>query len=206
MARFIVIQAILSSLIAWLKMVIRKLLNSLARAIYIYCLPKTNNSLTALRVEVPICLLPGAVAPCKEFPHSAGIDVFAYSPDGNPIRINTGKQMVSLGFSCAIPFGWRMFVMGRSGLTLKGMLGFRLPDCSAGTEERFPDADVKLGLADAGYRGIVNAIVVNRGEPFYILHGSPMGQCVISRDPDVCLPTVDVLPPSEERGEQGFNS
>ena len=95
---------------------------------------------------------------------SAGMDVRAAVPEGEPLTLQPGERaMVPTGLSFAIPEGFEIQVRPRSGLAAKnGVTCLNTP-----------------GTIDSDYRGEVKVILINLGqEPFPIRRGERIAQLV----------------------------
>ena len=140
-------------------------------------------------IELPIRRLrPDAVLPERAYTGDAGLDLAACE------RVELGpgaRAVVATGLSVAIPDGYAGFVQPRSGLAARnGITIVNTP-----------------GLVDSGYRGELRVILLNTdpAEAFVVEHGMRIAQLVIVPVPELELPEVDELPPSE-RGVRGFGS
>ena len=100
------------------------------------------------------------------------------------------RALVPTGIALAIPPGFAGFVLPRSGLALRhGVTLLNAP-----------------GLIDAGYRGEVQALLINHGEaPVTLERGDRIAQLVVQRVERVALTPVTSLTPSA-RGVGGFGS
>lgn len=146
---------------------------------------------TSPRIRLKM-LRQGAHAPARASSGAAGYDLRA--PDDATFVIPPGgRRLVKMGFALSLPVGWLMWVVPRSGLSLK-------LDVGVGNSP---------GLVDSDYRGEVGVIVVNRGtEPFEIQAGDRVAQVVFQKHES---PEFDVLSDEEEldeteRGVGGFGS
>ena len=122
---------------------------------------------------------------------SAGMDIRAAVPEGEPLTLAPGERaMVPTGFCFGIPEGFEVQVRPRSGLAAKhGITCLNTP-----------------GTIDSDYRGEVKVILINHGDsPFHIRRGMKIAQMVIARCEQAVLFEVDELSESE-RGEGGFGS
>lgn len=152
-------------------------------------------------IDIKILLHEGGIMPVRAHGDDACYDLFL----PKKTKLELGRQQIPLGFSVQIPDGYCAYIRSRSGNMSKGLenvLG-----------ERF-DAEVKTGIVDAGYRGIVGCIVQNNVLPHEGLKtelnttlsaGYKIGQMAILPVPKVRLLEVDALDDSE-RGEGGFGS
>lgn len=144
----------------------------------------------------------GAKVPTKEFPNSAGYDIC------NPmdVQVPAGRSAVKLGFCIEMLPGIGMFSLSRSGIGLKGILGYASREAMlAGDKPRRFECNVKIGLADADFRGECSAIMHNHDRSFFLPEGANLCQVVFLPVLDAEFSLVDELSPSD-RGEQGFHS
>jgi dUTP pyrophosphatase len=120
---------------------------------------------------------------------SAGFDL-RVCLDRDPITIWPGEaRLLPLGFKCAVPPGWALLLLPRSGLGHKGLVLGNL-----------------IGLIDPDYRGEVMVSVWNRTEqPININRGDRIAQGLLVPYAHPVWQVVDSLPETE-RGEGGFNS
>jgi dUTP pyrophosphatase len=148
-------------------------------------------------INIPIAWLPhgkGLAAPAYQTPHSAGMDLFAALPEGEPMVLQPLDRVACpCGFVIALPVGFEAQIRPRSGLAFKQ--GLSVPNAP--------------GTIDADYRGEVKVLLVNLGrEPITITRGMRIAQMVIARHEtaawQVCA-DPEHLPPSE-RGTGGFGS
>lgn len=99
-----------------------------------------------------------------------------------------------------------MFSLSRSGIAFKGILGYASREAMlAGDKPRRFECNVKIGLADADFRGECSAIIHNHDRSFFLPEGADLCQVVFLPVLDADFDLVDELSPSA-RGEQGFNS
>jgi dUTP pyrophosphatase len=122
---------------------------------------------------------------------SAGMDVRAAVPEGEPLTLKPGERaMVPTGLSFGIPEGYEIQVRPRSGLAAKnGVTCLNTP-----------------GTIDSDYRGEVKVILINLGqEPFVIARGERIAQLVLA---PVTRAAWDVSESLDEtaRGAGGFGS
>lgn len=126
--------------------------------------------------------------PCYAKPGDAGLDLRS----AIDAVIEPGERcLVPCGIKVAIPEGHAGLVMPRSGLAAKrGITIVNAP-----------------GLIDSGYRGEVQAILLNtdKMESFSIAKGDRIAQLVIIQVPEVEVAVVDQLDITS-RGENGFGS
>jgi len=145
-----------------------------------------------VKLEVaPLPHFEGLALPTYETALSAGMDVRAAVPEGEPINLKPGERCLApTGLTVALPAGYEMQVRPRSGLALKhGITCLNTP-----------------GTIDADYRGEVKIILINLGqEPFVINRGERIAQLVIAPVTQGIWERVEVLPESA-RGAGGFGS
>lgn len=145
-------------------------------------------------VTVQVCPLPhfaGLQLPAYETTGSAGMDVRAAVPEGEPITLAPGaRAMVPTGLSVAIPEGYEIQVRPRSGLAAKhGLTCLNTP-----------------GTIDSDYRGEIKVILINLGaEPFTIQRGERIAQLVLAPVTRLAWDEVGVLGETA-RGAGGFGS
>jgi dUTP pyrophosphatase len=146
--------------------------------------------------EVNVAVLPlphfeGLQLPAYETAGSAGMDVRAAVPEGEPMILAPGERaMVPTGLSVAIPQGYEIQVRPRSGLAAKhGLTCLNTP-----------------GTIDSDYRGEIKVILVNLGqEAFTIQRGERIAQLVLAPVTRLAWLAVDSLDETE-RGAGGFGS
>ena len=115
---------------------------------------------------------------------SAAYDLKSYENEVVPAH---GIALIPLNLKMAIPPGYFMLLLSRSGLATKGIT-------------------VLAGVIDSDYRGPVCAIVANStDENFIIRKGQRCCQGVILRTEEAIFEGVDELP-STVRGDKGFGS
>lgn len=145
-------------------------------------------------VTVSVCPLPhfeGLGLPAYETSGSAGMDVRAAVPEGEPMVLAPGaRAMVPTGLSVAIPEGYEIQVRPRSGLAAKhGLTCLNTP-----------------GTIDSDYRGEIKVILINLGtEPFPIARGERIAQLVLAPVTQLGWAEVDSLDETL-RGTGGFGS
>ncbi|MEE2879172.1 MAG: dUTP diphosphatase [Pseudomonadota bacterium] len=145
-------------------------------------------------VTVSVKSLPhfdGLALPAYETAGSAGMDLRAAVPEGEPLVLNPGERaMVPTGLSVAIPEGYEIQMRPRSGLAAKhGVTCLNTP-----------------GTIDSDYRGELKVILINHGaEPFTIARGERIGQMVLAPVTRIVWAETDTLPETA-RGEGGFGS
>ncbi len=136
--------------------------------------------------------------PVKATKGSRGYDLIL------PVDTNVqhGRQSIPLGFRIGLPEGYGALIIARSGHTAKGM------ECKfnwtpADKIDR-ADAEVKIGLVDDDYVGIVGVLFQSfEEEDFIIPAGTHIAQMLIVRLEDVEQEKAAFLE-STERGEGGF--
>lgn len=146
--------------------------------------------------EVNVAVLPlphfeGLQLPAYETAGSAGMDVRAAVPEGEPIVLAPGERtMVPTGLSVAIPQGYEIQVRPRSGLAAKhGLTCLNTP-----------------GTIDSDYRGEIKVILVNLGQDaFTIQRGERVAQLVLAPVTRLAWQAVETLDETE-RGAGGFGS
>lgn len=129
--------------------------------------------------------------PAYETPQSAGMDLRAAVPEGEPIDLLPGRRaLIPTGLSIALPPGFEAQVRPRSGLALKnGITCLNSP-----------------GTIDADYRGEVGVILINHGwEGFRINRGDRIAQLVIAPVIQAIWMEAEELGETE-RGSGGFGS
>ena len=129
--------------------------------------------------------------PAYETADSAGMDLRAAVPEGEPLVIRPGdRHAVPTGLAMAIPRGFEGQVRPRSGLALKsGITCLNTP-----------------GTVDSDYRGEVKVILINLGaEDFTVRRGDRIAQMVIA--PVIQASVAEVSDLDETgRGTGGFGS
>lgn len=100
-------------------------------------------------------------------------------------------RVINLGFAVAVPDGYGLVVLSRSGHGAKHHV--RLANC--------------VGLVDSDYRGEVMVAVHNDGDgPFAIEHGDAIAQIALVPMPRIELNAVEELPPPGSSRVGGFGS
>lgn len=146
------------------------------------------------QIPVSVCPLPhfeGLELPAYETTGSAGMDVRAAVPEGEPLVLEPGaRAMVPTGLSMAIAQGYEIQVRPRSGLAAKhGLTCLNTP-----------------GTIDSDYRGEVKVILINLGDaPFTIARGERIAQLVLAPVTQLEWQQVDSLDETK-RGTGGFGS
>lgn len=133
----------------------------------------------------------GLALPAYETPGSAGMDLRAAVPEGQPLTLRPGERaLVPTGLKIALEPGWEAQIRPRSGLALKH--GISAPNTP--------------GTIDSDYRGEVGVILINLGqEPFVIRRGERIAQMVIAAVAQAQIVEVDSLDETA-RGAGGFGS
>ena len=145
-------------------------------------------------VNVAVRPLPhfeGLQLPAYETIGSAGMDVRAAVPVGEPIVLAPGERnMVPTGLSVAIPQGYEIQVRPRSGLAAKhGLTCLNTP-----------------GTIDSDYRGEIRVILINLGDAaFEIARGDRIAQLVPAPVQRARVDEADELDQTV-RGTGGFGS
>lgn len=143
-------------------------------------------------LSVPVRVLPhgeGLALPEHATPWSAGVDLRAALPEGEPLTLKPGaRALVPTGLCVALPEGFEGQVRPRSGLALKhGVTCLNSP-----------------GTVDADYRGELKVLLANLGgEDFTIRRGERIAQMVVARHARVLFEPRAELP-ATERAEGGF--
>lgn len=131
-----------------------------------------------------------AQLPERKSDDAAGMDIYAYLPDGK-IGIPPGeRKLVDTGFAVEIEPGYEAQVRPRSGMAIKsGISVVNSP-----------------GTIDSDYRGEVKVGLINLGSTTHILEpGTRIAQLVIAAVPRVSVMEVEELSETK-RGEGGFGS
>jgi len=148
--------------------------------------------MTDITVAVrPLPHFEGLQLPAYETAGSAGMDVRAAVPDGEPMVLAPGaRAMVPTGLSVAIPQGYEIQVRPRSGLAAKhGLTCLNTP-----------------GTIDSDYRGEIKVILINLGqEAFTIQRGERIAQLVLAPVTRLAWSEVETLDETA-RGAGGFGS
>lgn len=120
---------------------------------------------------------------------TAGAAGFDLSYVGLPLTLRPGqRELLPVGFACAIPMGWVGRIAPRSGLAARNGL------------------DTLAGVIDSDYRGEVKVMLINHGAfEVSIAHGDRIAQMLIQ--PVAMVEGVEVQELDDtERGEDGFGS
>lgn len=129
-------------------------------------------------------LQPNATLPARANPSDAGLDITANHDTVIPAG---GFAMVRTGIAVEIPEGHYGALVGRSGLSSKGIFAH-------------------YGTIDSGYRGDLGVILFNMTEVgYYVETGARIAQLIIHEYIDAGVQLVDELSDSE-RGSKGFGS
>jgi dUTP pyrophosphatase len=133
----------------------------------------------------------GLPLPAYETPGSAGMDIRAAIPAGEPLVMRLGNRvLVPTGLILEIPPGYEIQIRPRSGLAFKhGVTCLNTP-----------------GTIDSDYRGEVKVLLINLGdEEFLIERGMRIAQMVIA--PVTQVRVVEARQASDTaRGSGGFGS
>ena len=133
----------------------------------------------------------GLPLPAYETPGSAGMDLRAAVPEGEPITLHPGARvMAPTGLCIALPEDFEAQVRPRSGLAAKsGVTCLNTP-----------------GTIDSDYRGEIKVILINLGpEDFVIRRGDRIAQMVIAPVVQAAWAEVSSLDETA-RGAGGFGS
>ncbi|MBA4802289.1 MAG: dUTP diphosphatase [Euryhalocaulis sp.] len=129
--------------------------------------------------------------PAYETAESAGMDLRAAVPDGDPVDIPPGgRALIPTGLAIALPPGFEAQVRPRSGLAIKnGVTCLNTP-----------------GTIDADYRGEVKVILINHAaERFTVERGMRIAQMVVAPVTQIDWMVAEALPETQ-RGGGGFGS
>ena len=133
----------------------------------------------------------GLDLPAHETDLSAGADLRAAVPEGEPVVLAPGERaLVPTGLKIALPAGYEAQIRPRSGLAHKhGVTVLNSP-----------------GTIDADYRGEVKVLLINHGtEPFTIGRGTRIAQMVVARHATLTWQEQGALADTV-RGGGGFGS
>jgi dUTP pyrophosphatase len=149
-----------------------------------------------VQVTIPVERLPHAAGlplPAYATPGSAGLDLLAAVPEGEPLVLppGGGRALVPTGLRLALPAGVEAQVRPRSGLALRhGVTVLNSP-----------------GTIDPDYRGEVGVVLVNHGSlPFAIARGLRVAQLVFAPLLRAEWAERPVRAAVTARGERGFGS
>ena len=132
-----------------------------------------------------------ALIPLRAHPGDAGLDLFAYLPNGRGTNIIPGNVMlVKTGIAIELPSGYEAQIRPRSGLALKhGVTVLNTP-----------------GTIDEGYRGEIGVILINHGKNlFAVSPGMKIAQLVVKPITPVEIELVEEMTDTQ-RGSGGFGS
>jgi len=146
------------------------------------------------RITIALRRMPhaeGLDLPAHETDFSAGADLRAAVPDGEPVELAPGEwKLIPTGIQIALPKGYEGQVRPRSGLAYR----------HAVTVLNSP------GTIDADYRGEVKVLLINHGpEPFLVKRGERIAQLVVAQHATVAWEPRETLEETV-RGEGGFGS
>ncbi|MEX2157900.1 MAG: dUTP diphosphatase [Dehalococcoidia bacterium] len=132
-------------------------------------------------------LHPDAQLPVRATEGAAGLDLYAYLPDGDVV-LGVDPQRVPCGVAIELPAGYEAQVRPRSGLSLKGI-------------------GVSFGTIDSDYRGevLVTMWVFGSRRDYTVRHGDRIAQLVIAQVTQ--LPVLEVASlAATARGAGGHGS
>ncbi len=133
----------------------------------------------------------GLELPRYETTGSAGMDLRAAVPAGQPMTLDKGERtLVPTGLTIALPEGFEAQIRPRSGLAYKfGITCLNAP-----------------GTIDADYRGEVQVLLINLGDDTFVINrGDRVAQMVIAPVTQAEWDIVHILP-ATTRGVGGFGS
>lgn len=145
--------------------------------------------------------LDGGIMPKKQHEGDAAFDL--YVP--NDVELSFGRQKVDMKFALELPIGMAAIIQPRSGCSLNGIEVIN----PINGLKFFIDADVKIGLVDANYRGNVGTILQVRQIPvigkekWVIKKGSRISQMRIVKVPEISLIESDSLSLTDRDGGFG---
>ena len=120
----------------------------------------------------------------KAHPSDAAFDI---TTDEDCLIQPSSKQLISTGLRLAIPVGYCGILKARSGLACRGI-------------------EVGAGVIDAGYRGEVKVLLMNRStEAIEIKANDRIAQLMVVAVPEIEWIVSDDLPEAD-RGVNGFGS
>lgn len=176
-------------------------------------------------MRIKTILIGEAQLPIKMVRSDAGYDLYTSEDTyivGNSVK---GKRtVVSTGLRIALPdpcsrWWWKILglfcysyhyyatVKSRSGFSSKGMEGCaEIPAYDNGmllNEQQRYDCDVVTGTVDAGYRGTIGVIVVNRDKGFWLPKGKRIAQLIIEKAYDARFIEAASLDETERDGGFG---
>lgn len=139
-------------------------------------------------------LSPGAKAPVKATPCSAGVDLFATTHvlvPGTAVRkkkAKTGRALIPTGVAVVIPNGCVGRISSRSGLSVRHNI------------------EVGAGWIDSDYRGEIHVELKNFGsDDFHVTPGMRVAQLILLKIEPIKIQIVKSLPRSK-RSRGGFGS
>jgi dUTP pyrophosphatase len=147
-----------------------------------------------MKPQIAVRRLPhaeGIPLPAYETAGSAGMDLRAAVPEGQPLVLKPGaRALAPTGLCWAIPLGFEVQIRPRSGLAAKhGVTCLNTP-----------------GTIDSDYRGEVQVILINLGaEDFVIRRGERIAQMVVAPVAQAVWLETDTLDDTA-RGAGGFGS
>lgn len=130
-----------------------------------------------------------APLPAYQTAGAAAMDVHAFLEA--PVTILPGaRALIPTGLCCAVPQGYAMLLLARSGLSVKQGI------CLANG----------VGLIDSDYRGEVQVGLLNTSDqPFTVRDGDRIAQMLLTPVPAFALEVRDALDETD-RGAGGFGS
>ena len=133
----------------------------------------------------------GLPLPSGHSEQSAGLDLAAATPEGEPLTLAPGERvLIPTGFAMELPPGFEGQIRPRSGLALNhGVTVLNAP-----------------GTIDSDYRGEMKVLLINHGaEPYPVTRGARIAQLVVSRFEPITPGETDELS-GTSRGDKGFGS
>jgi dUTP pyrophosphatase len=144
------------------------------------------NCVNKIKLDIKV-LDQGAILPRYGSSGAAGFDLAI--PD-NLTLAPYQKELVKLGWACAVPEGFELQIRPRSGMSLK-------------TDINLPNSP---GTIDSDYRGEVGVILMNRGpNVLRLMRGDRVAQAVVVPVKRCVFEVVPFLSDTE-RGDDGFGS
>jgi dUTP pyrophosphatase len=139
----------------------------------------------------PLSHYDGLDLPRYETAGSAGMDLRAALPEGEPVTLNPGEwRLIPTGLAIALPEGYEAQIRPRSGLAAKHAI----------TCVNTP------GTIDSDYRGEMRVNLINHGqEPFTVQRGERIAQIIIAPVIQAVWEEVEALDETS-RGAGGFGS
>lgn len=127
--------------------------------------------------------------PAYQTEGAAAMDIHAFLEA--PVTIGPGSRaLIPTGLCCAVPRGYAMLLLARSGLAVKQGI------CLANG----------VGLIDSDYRGELRVGLLNTSDkPFTVYDGDRIAQMLLTPVPAFALELCDVLEDTP-RGAGGFGS